>query len=159
VHNGFNIQVTPLWMGMEEITSLMDRFNAACASYAGPRPKIMLLHHTYVGADADDVAQAGRDLSRYYNYFGAWFQNKRPVKQGLIEALTDEEIAANALMAPENLLRDLTVGTAQQVIDRIKRYQDLGYDEYAFWIDSGMSYDRKRASLMRFIDDVMPAFA
>jgi len=159
VHNGFNIQVTPLWMGMDEITSLMDRFNAACASYAGPRPKIMLLHHTFVGADADDVAQAGRDLSRYYNYFGAWFQNKRPVKQGLIEALTDEEIAANALMAPENLLRDLTVGTAQQVIDRIKRYQDLGYDEYAFWIDSGMSYDRKRASLMRFIDDVMPAFA
>ena len=28
----------------------------------------------------------------------------------------------------------------------------------AFWIDSGMSAERKRASLARFIDDVMPAF-
>ena len=158
VHNGFNIQVTPLWMGMAEIETLMGRFNAACASYDGPRPKIMLLHHTYVGADADDVAVAARELSRFYCYFGAWFQNKRPVSQGLIAPLTEDEMAANALMAPENMARDLTIGTADQVVDRIKTYEDLGYDEYSFWIDSGMSFERKRASLARFIDDVMPAF-
>ena len=62
------------------------------------------------------------------------------------------------MMAPENMARDLTVGTAQEVIDRIKRYEDLGYDEYSFWIDSGMSFERKKASLTRFIDEVMPAF-
>ena len=27
----------------------------------------------------------------------------------------------------------------------IRRYEDLGYDEYSFWIDSGMSAERKRA--------------
>ncbi|WP_300582876.1 LLM class flavin-dependent oxidoreductase [Marivita sp.] len=158
VHNGFNIQVTPLWMGMEEIETLMGRFNAACASYDGPRPKIMLLHHTYVGSDEADVAVAAKELSRFYCYFGAWFQNKRPVSQGLIAPLTEDEMAANALMAPENMARDLTIGTADQVVDRIKTYEDLGYDEYSFWIDSGMSFERKRASLARFIDDVMPAF-
>ena len=63
------------------------------------------------------------------------------------------------MMAPENMKRDLSVGTAQQVIDQIKRYEDLGYNEYSFWIDSGMSSDRKRASLDRFINDVMPAFS
>ena len=62
------------------------------------------------------------------------------------------------MMSPENMLHDLTIGTTQQVIDKIKRYEDLGYDEYAFWIDSGMSSERKRASLGRFIDEVMPAF-
>ena len=62
------------------------------------------------------------------------------------------------MMAPENMLSDLTIGTQPEVIDKIKRYEDLGYDEYAFWIDSGMSSERKRASLARFIDDVMPAF-
>ena len=158
VHNGFNIQVTPLWMGMEEIETLMGRFNDACASYEGPRPKIMLLHHTYVGSDEADVAVAAKELSRFYCYFGAWFQNKRPVSQGLIAPLTEDEMAANALMAPENMARDLTIGTADQVVDRIKTYEDLGYDEYSFWIDSGMSFERKRASLARFIDDVMPAF-
>jgi alkanesulfonate monooxygenase SsuD/methylene tetrahydromethanopterin reductase-like flavin-dependent oxidoreductase (luciferase family) len=63
------------------------------------------------------------------------------------------------MMSPENMLRDLTIGTAREVIDQIKRYEDLGYDEYAFWIDSGMDFERKRASLSRFIDDVMPAFS
>jgi alkanesulfonate monooxygenase SsuD/methylene tetrahydromethanopterin reductase-like flavin-dependent oxidoreductase (luciferase family) len=77
----------------------------------------------------------------------------------LIEQLSEVDIADNALMAADNLRRDLTIGTAQQVIDRIKRYEDLGYDEFSFWIDSGMSSARKQASLTRFIDDVMPAFA
>jgi len=158
VQNGFHVQVTPLWQGMAEIESLMERFRAASAAHDGPRRKIMLLHHTYVGSDSDDVARAAQELSRFYNYFGAWFQNKRPVRQGLIAELSDAEMAANAMMAPENLARDLTIGTAQGVIDRIKRYEDLGYDEYSFWIDSGMSAERKRASLARFIDNVMPAF-
>ena len=158
VRNGFNIQVTPLWQGLQEIETLMARFNDACAGYDGPRPKIMLLHHSYVGSDAGDVAQAARELSRFYCHFGAWFQNKRPVEKGLIAPLSDEEMASNTMMAPENMARDLTIGTADEIIEKIRKYEDLGYDEYAFWIDSGMSFERKRASLERFINDVMPAF-
>ncbi len=157
--NGFNVQVTPLWKGDEEIETLMGRFNDACSGHDGPRPKILLLHHTYVGTDAGDLDQAVLDLTRYFAYFGAWFQNRRPVSQGLIQALSAEEIAANRMISPEAIRNDLTVGTAQQVIDRLKRYEDLGYDEFAFWIDSGMTIDRKRGSLARFIDDVTPAFA
>ena len=159
VQNGFNVQVTPLWQGDEEIETLMGRFNDACGGHDGPRPKILLLHHTYVGTDVGDIDQAVQDLTRYFAYFGAWFQNKRPVSQGLIQALSAEEIAANKMISPEAIRRDLTIGTAQQVIDRLKRYEDLGYDEFALWIDSGMTIDRKRGSLARFIDDVMPAFA
>lgn len=159
VASGFNIQVTPLWQGMEEITALKSRFDAARAGNPGRSPKIMLLHHTYVGRDAEDVAQAAREISRYYCYFGAWFQNKRPVRNGLIEALSEEEIAGNNLMAPEKLARDLTIGTKQEVIDKIRRYEDMGYDEFSFWIDTGMSHQRKRDSLARFLDDVLPAFA
>jgi len=62
------------------------------------------------------------------------------------------------MMSAENMSRDLTIGTADKVIERIKRYEDLGYDEFSFWIDSGMSIERKRASLTRFIEQVMPAF-
>ena len=159
VQNGFNIQVTPLWQGMAEIETLMGRFNAACAAHGGARPQIMLLHHTYVARDEADLARAAAALQRYYNWFSAWFRNDRPVSQGLIAPLSQSEIDANGLFAPENLLRDLTLGTAAQVIDRIKRYEDLGYDEFSYWIDSGMDYQTKRASLARFIDDVMPAFA
>jgi len=158
IENGFNVQVTPLWQGMEEIESLMQRFNDAVTKFSASRPKIMLLHHTYVALDSDDTARAAEELSRFYCYFGAWFQNKRPVEQGLIAPLSDDEIRANQMMAPANMARDLTIGTAAEVIDQLKRYEDLGYDEFSFWIDSGMTPERKKASLSRFIDEVMPAF-
>jgi alkanesulfonate monooxygenase SsuD/methylene tetrahydromethanopterin reductase-like flavin-dependent oxidoreductase (luciferase family) len=159
VNSGFNVQVTPLWQGDGEITSLMEKFNNACAKSDVPRPKIMLLHHAHVASDSDDLEQAVRELSHFYCYFGAWFQNQRPVSNGRIAELTKDEMAANALMAPENLRRDLTVGTKGEVIDRIKRYEDLGYDEFSYWIDNSMPPERKQASLARFIDQVMPAFS
>lgn len=55
--------------------------------------------------------------------------------------------------------RNNVVGAADEVIARIKSYEAMGYDEYSFWIDTGMTFERKKASLERFIADVMPAFA
>jgi alkanesulfonate monooxygenase SsuD/methylene tetrahydromethanopterin reductase-like flavin-dependent oxidoreductase (luciferase family) len=160
VANGCNVQVTPLWFGDEEVESLMGRFNDACAKYAEtPRPKIMVLRHTYVGTTEDDIEQAAREISVYYNYFGAWFKNEKPITQGLIERLTEEEMAANAIYAPDAMRRNNIVGTPDEVIERVRKYEALGYDEYSFWIDTGMSFERKKASLERFIADVMPAFA
>ncbi|WP_226886991.1 hypothetical protein [Nisaea nitritireducens] len=49
--------------------------------------------------------------------------------------------------------------TTPEVIDRLKRIEDLGYEEFSFWIDSGMNTERKKASLARFIDEVVSAFS
>ena len=160
VQNGCNVQVTPLWQGDGEITGLMETFNAACEKFPDtPRPEIMLLNHTYIAADAADAQQAAEEINRFYCYFGAWFKNERPVSQGLIERLSDAEIAAHPFYSAQAMLRDNVIATADDAIARLKTYQDLGYDEYSFWIDSGMSFERKKASLERFITDVMPAFA
>lgn len=159
VSQGCNVQVTPLWNGDVEIESLMGKFNAACEKFGEhPRPKIMLLLHTYVGGDEADVMQAADELSVYYNYFFAWFKNERPISQGLIERLTPEDIAANENLSPAVMRANLPVGTADAVIARLKAYEALGYNEYSLWIDSGMSFERKKASLERFIADVIPAF-
>jgi flavin-dependent trigonelline monooxygenase, oxygenase component len=160
VANGCNVQVTPLALGDEEVASLMQRFNAACANHPEtPRPKIMVLRHTYVGSDEADIAQAAKEISVYYNYFGAWFKNEKPIEQGLIERLTEEDFAQNPAYAPEVIRECAVVGNADEVIARLKYCEALGYDEYSMWIDTGMSFERKRQSLQRFIDDVMPAFS
>jgi alkanesulfonate monooxygenase SsuD/methylene tetrahydromethanopterin reductase-like flavin-dependent oxidoreductase (luciferase family) len=160
VASGCNVQVTPLWQGDEEVESLMRRFEEACTAHPEvPRPKIMVLRHTYVGVDEADLERAAEELSRYYCYFGAWFKNERPVTQGSIEPLSEEERAAMEIYAPEKMRRQNVVGTAGEVVERLKRYEALGYDQYAFWIDSLMPFERKQASLQRFIDDVLPAFA
>ena len=72
----------------------------------------------------------------YYNYFGAWFKNERPIRQGLIERLTDEDLAANAMYAPEAMRQQQRRRHADEVIARLKHYEALGYDEYSFWIDT-----------------------
>lgn len=159
VSNGCNVQVTPLWKGDEEITELMEKFNSACAKFPEiPRPKIMLLLHTYVADSPDDVQVATEELNRFYCYFGAWFMNKRDIEQGLIAPLSQEEIDAHPFYSPEAMKRDLVIGEPATVIERLKKYEALGYDEFSFWIDSSMSFERKKASLERFISDVMPAF-
>ena len=159
ISQGCNVQVTPLWKGEEEVRHLIDTFDAACAKHTGqPRPRIMLLMHTYVADGEGDARQAAEELNRFYNYFGAWFMNKREISMGLIKELSDEEIAAHPFYSPEAMMRDLVIGEPGAVIDRLKGYEAMGYDEYAFWIDSGMSFERKKASLERFIADVMPAF-
>ena len=160
VSNGCHVQVTPLWQGEAEIIKLMETFNAACAKFPDvPRPEIMLLNHTYIASDAADAQQAAEEINRFYCYFGAWFKNERPVSQGLIETLSDEDIAAHPFYTPEAMLRDNVIATTEDAIARIKGYEEMGYDEDSLWIVSGMSFDRKKASLERFIQDVMPAFS
>ena len=159
VANGCNVQVTPLHMGDEEVVSLMERFNAACAAHPEmPRPKIMVLRHTYVADSEADADLGAEELNLFYNYFGAWFKNQRPISQGLIETLTPEEVAAHPFYSAAAMRKNNIVGQPAEVIARIKSYQDMGYDEFSLWIDSGMSFARKKASLTRFVQDVMPAF-
>jgi flavin-dependent trigonelline monooxygenase, oxygenase component len=160
VANGCNVQVTPLALGDEEVDSLMQRFNDACSNHVDkPRPQIMVLRHTYVGSDEADLAQAAREISVYYNYFGAWFKNEKPIENGLIERLSEKEMAQNPAYSPDVIRQNAVIGTAAEVIARLKHCEALGYDEYSLWIDTGMSFQRKRQSLQRFIDDVIPAFA
>ena len=160
VANGCNVQVTPLHLGDEEVVSLMERFNTACAAHPEvPRPKIMVLRHTYVADSEADAQQGAEELNLFYNYFGAWFLNKRPISQGLIQTLTPEEVAAHPFYSAEAMRKNNIVGEPAEVIARIKSYEAMGYDEFSLWIDSGMSFARKKASLTRFVRDVMPAFA
>jgi len=159
VSNGCNVQVTPLWSGDGEVEALMERFNGACAAHADiPRPRIMLLMHTHVADSEAEVEAACRDLSRFYGLFATWFKNEKPVRRGFIEAPSGEELAAMSMYAPEAMRASLVIGTPDTVIERLKHYEALGFDQYSFWIDNGMPFDRKKASLQRFIDEVMPAF-
>jgi alkanesulfonate monooxygenase SsuD/methylene tetrahydromethanopterin reductase-like flavin-dependent oxidoreductase (luciferase family) len=57
-----------------------------------------------------------------------------------------------------SMLANTVTGTPDEVIRRLKTYESMGYDEFSLWIDSGMTTERKKESLRRFIDHVLPAF-
>lgn len=160
IENDCHVQVTPLWQGMEEIEQLMSNFKQAKASSGkGDKAQIMLLQHGYVGKDQADVDEAVKCINRFYCYFGSWFQNKRSVSQGLLDELSEDEMQAMEMYSPDKLLNNMPIGVASDVIERIKIYEQMGYDEFSLWIDSSMSFEQKRGSLERFINDVMPHFS
>ena len=156
ISRGCNVQMTPLWQGDDEIDSLMQKFNAACAGHA--RPKAMLLQHAFVGANESENESAARALSRFYCHFAAWFKNERPVHNGEILPLNEKEMAAMTAYSPAAMRKNLNIGCANAVADRLRRYEDMGYDEYAYWADSGMTAAQKQESLSRFIDAAAKKF-
>lgn len=159
VANGCNVQVTPLHLGDPEVEVLMGRFKDACKAHPEiAKPKIMLLMHGFVGADTADCEQAARDLRRFFCYFAAWFKNERPIHQALIEELSEADMDGFPQYNTSDMLRNTVTGTPDQVIARLKSYEAMGYDEFSLWIDSGMTTERKKASLRRFIENVIPAF-
>ena len=105
-----------------EMKNLMERFNAACAANpAVPRPKIMILQHGYVAKDAADADLAAEELNAFYCYFGAWFVNKRPITQGLIEPITPEEMAAHPFYSAKAMRENLLIGDTAEVIEKLKK--------------------------------------
>ena len=76
----------------------------------------------------------------------------RDVQVDYVTALGDDAYSEAMVEA----WRSESLGTG--LVARLKAYEAMGYDEYSFWIDTGMSFARKKASLERFIADVMPAF-
>ena len=75
-----------------------------------------------------------------------------------MEKLSEEEMAKLEMYSPENMRKNSIIGSPDEVIKRIKFCEDLGYDEYSYWIDSSMDFKTKKKSLELFIDKVMPAF-
>ncbi len=158
--NQCNIQVTPLWLGDQEVETLAERFSTALvASGVTQRPQFMLLRHLYVAETEDELAAGTEQLSRFYCDFATWFQNKREISAGRLKPLSDEERAAMDQFSTENVRANLVVGTPAEVISRLQAYEALGFDEFSIWLDSGMTFAAKKKSLELFIREVMPAFA
>ena len=160
VASGCNVQVTPLANGDEEVKNLMDKFNTACEAHPEvPRPKLMLLMHTYVAKTEEELMKGAAGLQKFFLYFGKWFKAEAPIKDGFIEPITQAEVDAQPNLAPEIMRKNCLVGTPDEVIARLKSYEEMGYTQFSIWLDSAMSYEQKRDSLKLFIDEVMPAFA
>ena len=160
VANGCNVQVTPLSSGDGEVQVLMDKFNTACAAHPElPRPKLMLLMHTYVAKTEEELVKGSVALQKFFLYFGKWFKAEAPIKDGFIEPITQAEIDAQPNLSVENMRKNCLVGTPAEVIARLKSYEEMGYNQFSIWLDSAMTYEQKRDNLKLFIDEVMPAFA
>jgi alkanesulfonate monooxygenase SsuD/methylene tetrahydromethanopterin reductase-like flavin-dependent oxidoreductase (luciferase family) len=161
VANGCNVMVTPLMKGDEEVLDLKNKFQTALDNNPDvPRPQLMVLRHTHVHtADDPDGWQVGaKAISRFYRTFDAWFGNKQTPVNGFLAPSPEEKFAGRPEFELESLHKTAMIGTPEEIIPRIKYYQELGVDEFSFWCDNSLPHAEKKKSLELFIKHVVPAF-
>jgi len=49
-------------------------------------------------------------------------------------------------------------GSPETAIGKLKRYEDLGVNEFIYYASMGLDHDAQKRSLRMFCDEVMPEF-
>lgn len=162
IANRCHVQVTPLMKGDEEVQDLKDKFDEACKGNSVPdfMPQIMVLRHTYVHSteDSDGWRAGAAGISKFYRTFSAWAFGKQDPDNGFLEPMPEENFAERPEFELETIRRNSVIGTPNEVIERVRGYENMGYDEYSFWTDNSMTHEEKKRSLQLFIDHVVPEF-
>jgi alkanesulfonate monooxygenase SsuD/methylene tetrahydromethanopterin reductase-like flavin-dependent oxidoreductase (luciferase family) len=161
VKSGCNVMVTPLMKGDEEVVDLKHKFDTAVSNHPEvPRPELMVLRHTHVHApeDPDGWLPAAKAISRFYRTFDAWFGNKTTPVDGFLEPSPESKFEGRPEFEPESLHKTAMIGTPEEVVNRLRSYEELGVDEFSFWCDNSLPHEEKRKSLELFIKEVVPAF-
>lgn len=162
IANGCNIMVTPLFKGDEEVADLKNKFDGAVANnpQATHNPEIMVLRHTYVheASNPEGWRKGAEAVNKYFRTFDAWAGNKTTPVNGFLDPSPVEKFAERPEMQPESLHKAAMIGTPEEIITRLKRYEEMGVHEFGYWIDNSMTHEEKQESLKLFIDHVVPAF-
>ena len=158
--NDCNVMAWPLTRPFSEAELYMQQFEETLAKYPNARrPRFAMMRHAAVYEN-----QAGRDqaidaIRCVLGQFENLFRNIGGVSNGFPKQIPLAELANrdeyNADMLEENLL----FGTPDQVIGKLKRYQDLGVEDFIYYASMGLGMDAQKKSLKLFCDEVMPALA
>ena len=56
------------------------------------------------------------------------------------------------------LSENLVFGTPDEVVAKLRRYQELGVDEFVYYASLGLGLPEQKRSMELFCSDVIPAF-
>jgi len=59
---------------------------------------------------------------------------------------------------PEKLHESLLFGTPEQVVEKLRLYEENGVDVFCLGVNTGLTWAEKKRSLELFIERVMPHF-
>jgi alkanesulfonate monooxygenase SsuD/methylene tetrahydromethanopterin reductase-like flavin-dependent oxidoreductase (luciferase family) len=145
---------------MSEVELYKSRLDQALADNPGcGRPIFATMRHSCVyDREADwevPVKAAQRQLSQFENLF----KNMGDVDDGFPKAIDFAELKNRDEYDPKMLHDNLMFGTPDQVIAKLKLYDELGVDAFTYYASLGLGLAEQKRSLELFITEVMPAFA
>ena len=159
VENRANVMVAPLIKGIDEVASLRERLeNATAVVQNGFVPQMMVLRTTYVrGADEDPMAPV-RAFRKDSGTFENLFSTEGKVDQGWVEYVDPEESSSRTEYNEEEISRNMMFGTSEEVVEKLREYEQLGTDVYLYDAGWGMPIADELASIRRFGAEIIPKF-
>lgn len=159
VTHGCNIMSTALRRPFEEVLNLKRKFQEATADIpASQRPihATMRLCCVYDDDAGRDVAVTS--LINFGRHFENLFKNVGSVDSGFPEPVDFQIVANRDEYQPEALTENMLFGTPDEIIAKIERYRDAGFEHLLIGPCFFMPHKAARRSMELFCDRVIPHF-
>jgi alkanesulfonate monooxygenase SsuD/methylene tetrahydromethanopterin reductase-like flavin-dependent oxidoreductase (luciferase family) len=117
------------------------------------------MRHTCVYDNEDDWMMPVEAAMRQLGQFENLFKNAGGVDNGF-PAMVDLSVLENRdEYDPKMLHEHLMFGTPEEVIKKLRLYDELGVDQFTYYASLGLGPKEQKRSLALFINEVMPEFA
>ncbi len=80
------------------------------------------------------------------------------MRNGFPKPVDLDEISNREEFNPDMLHENLMFGTPDEIIAKLKRYQEIGVDQFNYYASLGLGHKEQKRSLELFISEVMPEF-
>ena len=124
----------------------------------GFRPTFAMMRHAAVYTNDKDRDEAISAIQGVLGQFENLFRNMDDVLNGFPKKVSLEDLEGREQYNPHMLEENLLFGSPDVVIEKLKRYQSLGVDEFIFYASMGLGIEAQKRSLQLFCDEVIPAF-
>lgn len=159
VENECNIMSWPRTLPFTEAEVYKQRLDEALEKNPGKkRPIFSMMRHTVVYERPEQWEIPVNAVQRQLGMFENLFRNIGEVENGFPEQVSLNDLADREEYAPQMLKKNLMFGTPDEIIEKLKPYEDLGVDEFIYYASLGLGHKEQKRSLELFISEVMPAF-
>jgi alkanesulfonate monooxygenase SsuD/methylene tetrahydromethanopterin reductase-like flavin-dependent oxidoreductase (luciferase family) len=161
VANGLNVMTWALTREFAEVEAYMQRFqdSLAKAPKGTRRPTFSTMRHTGVYETAAEAELFVNSLKRVAGQFENLFRGEGGVENGFPAEVDLASLENRAEYDTRMLQTNLMFGRPAEVVEKLKRYEALGVDNFIYYATYGLPMEQQKKSLQLFAKEVMPAFA
>jgi alkanesulfonate monooxygenase SsuD/methylene tetrahydromethanopterin reductase-like flavin-dependent oxidoreductase (luciferase family) len=160
VANGLNVMTWALTREFAEVETYMQRFHdsLAKAPKGTRRPVFSTMRHTGVYETAAEAELFVNSLKRVAGQFENLFRGDGGVENGFPAEVDLASLDNRAEYDTRMLQANLMFGKPETVVEKLKRYEALGVDNFIYYATYGLPMEQQKKSLQLFAKEVVPAF-
>ena len=159
MRNRCHVNCWPLTRPFAEAELYKQQLDEAIAKADnGWNPRFALMRHACIYDNASDRNDALNAIRTLLSQFENLFRNSGNVVNGFPASIPLDELEGREQYDPAMLEENLMFGSPDTVVQKLKRYEALGVNEFIYYASMGLGLEAQKRSLKAFCKDVMPEF-